>query len=222
MNKSCINCGAQLDEAAKFCAGCGTQQAEPPAQAEVQPPIQQAQPVIQPEAQPPKKKKSKKPLIIGGAVGAVALALAAVLIFTNVFGLFGKSGLFGTDGAWKDWKPTNFGKATFTLDEANSVSGEYIADGKTPLTLTTTDSNGLTWTLVIPTDGYYKPVTVTMTPMTDVSIGKLDSVPGGVQLSPDGINFTRPAKLTVSGPGITDKTNMLQGKHDGADVGFVQ
>ena len=61
---------------------------QPLQQPAYQQPVQQ--PVYQPQA--PVKKKSKKPLIIGGATGVVALGLAAVLIFTNCFGLLGKGG----------------------------------------------------------------------------------------------------------------------------------
>ena len=199
----CSNCGVQLGDAEKFCGKCGNATGKQAAPAP--PPAQQPQDKA--------KKKSKKPLIIGGVVGVTAIALAAVLIFTNGFGLLGKIG-----GGKDNEKPSVIGNATFTLDNGNSVSGEYIADNKTPLTLTTTDSVGLTWTLEIPADSYNKAVTITMTPMTSASIKGLGDLPGGVQLAPDGIEFTRPAKLTVSGAGIDGKTMMLQGKHDGRDV----
>ena len=98
----CSNCGAQHSDAEKFCGECGYPTAKTaapvqtaqPQQAVAPPPIQQ--PAYQSEA--PVKKKSKKPLIIGGATGVVVLGLAAVLIFTNGFGLFGNGNGNGGGG----------------------------------------------------------------------------------------------------------------------------
>jgi len=124
----CTKCGKQVADGAKFCTSCGqtlvqAQQPAAPAQPQqqyvqqVQPQqqyVQQVQPQqqniyqAQPAMRPPMdlKKKGKTPFIIGGAV-AVA-ALAAVLIFTNVFGLF---------------KQTNVGK-----NNSNGVG--YYIDGE--------------------------------------------------------------------------------------------
>ena len=112
MAKFCTGCGTPLGDAAKFCPGCGAQTAAAGAQAasppqQAQPPQQpapvQAQPQYQQPYMPPQyqqpympapaapQKKSKAPFFIGGAVGALAVVLAVVLIATNVFGLLGKS-----------------------------------------------------------------------------------------------------------------------------------
>jgi len=99
MAKFCTGCGAPLEDAAKFCASCGAQveqQAQPPQPPQpLQPPqpppyAQYQQPPYQQPympAPPAPPKKSKKPLIIGGSVGALAIVLAIVLVATNVFGL---------------------------------------------------------------------------------------------------------------------------------------
>jgi len=90
----CTNCGKQAKGGAKFCTSCGKAMAQPQQlAAPVQPrqpaaPVQPQQQNIQqtlPAVKPPMdlKKKSNSPFIIVGAV-----AVAAVLIFTNVFGLF--------------------------------------------------------------------------------------------------------------------------------------
>jgi len=127
-----MNCGKQLDEAAKFCAGCGAKSEQPaPVQAAQpqQPP--QAQPYIQPQQQyqqpyapqyqqayaPAPKPKSKTPLIVGGIGGALALVFVVVLIATNVFGLLGKidSGELGDINVGGSSTPgnTNGGKIDF-------------------------------------------------------------------------------------------------------------
>jgi len=93
----CSNCGAQIDGTKKICPVCGTavQTSAQPAKS-AQP--QKAAPTPQPGYHPtyqlpsPARKKNKKPLIIGVAAGVVALGLAAVLIFTNCFGLRRKGG----------------------------------------------------------------------------------------------------------------------------------
>ena len=87
MARFCSNCGAQLDDALKFCTACGTAQAPAP--------VQQAQPQYQQQpyapapasAPPPAKKKSKAPLVIVALLLVVGLAAAGV--FTKGFGLFG-------------------------------------------------------------------------------------------------------------------------------------
>jgi len=73
MAKFCSSCGAQLDEAAKFCPGCGTQQVQ--AQ---QPNVPQYQQSYAPPPSLPKK-KSKAPLIVGGAIALVVLIVAIAL-----------------------------------------------------------------------------------------------------------------------------------------------
>ena len=119
---------------------------------------------------------------------------------------------------WEDYELLTFGEATFTADTAKTVSGNYTTDDRTPLALTVTDGNGLTWTLEIPADAYGVPVEISMTPLNDVYIGEYGEATGGVQLSPDGMLFLHPVKLTVSGAGITEDTIMFQGNHNGGDV----
>ena len=73
MAKFCTNCGAPLEDAAKFCPGCGTQQVQ----------VQQsyAPPSPQSYAPPPSlpKKKSKAPFIIAGAAALLVLIVVIAL-----------------------------------------------------------------------------------------------------------------------------------------------
>ena len=120
-NSFCTECGKALSPGKNFCGGCGASvNAGAGTSAPAQQPVYAQQPQNAPvmsekqtehmqqspqqptlPAQPqqqvgyaptvPVNKKIKPPLIIGGIVGVGVIALAMVLIFTNVFGLFGKS-----------------------------------------------------------------------------------------------------------------------------------
>lgn len=87
MSKFCANCGTALEEDARFCQSCGSEQPDisvsvfQPVNAEQ--PMQQTpvwqQPVQQP-MQPEKPKKSKKKLALIGGIAAAVVALALVFI----------------------------------------------------------------------------------------------------------------------------------------------
>jgi len=250
----CPNCGTQLDAALKFCTNCGTALTQPqPAQHQqpyAQPQYQQPQ-VQQPYAPPPApqpKKKTKAPLIIGGVTGVVALALVAVLVFTNGFGLFGGGrdnpggnsddsdidigdfNLIDADGRdWSKYDWTNFdpadlpvdlGKASFTVDKSATATSEYVPGE--PLTLSVTDSAGATWTLDIPGHALMYPDTITITAVKDITADELGSFDGGVILEPDGLQFLEPATLTASGGGWGGDCILLTGGHDGSNLNFVE
>jgi len=256
MASFCTNCSAVLDGAKKFCTSCGAAVQTP-----VQQPAHQPHPINQPQA--PAKKKSKKLLIIGGATGAVALTVAAVLIFNSVFGLFGNESGSNSDPTsennnptstssggnngggnvnggsddpvvtdpfvlnydWTNFDPADFinplGDATFTVDSANSATGEFFADDETPLSLSLTDSAGAVWTLDIPAFALLSPETIKMTALSDVKLGG-DTLDGGVLLSPAGLTFIQPATLTVRGPGCGEDSVIFEGEHDGNNMTFTE
>ena len=96
MSKFCPNCGNALADNAMFCGSCGAKQETAP----TQPPVQTAEPIYQQPAEPmyqqpaepmyqqfdyappTQPKKSKKGLVIGLAVAAIAVA-AALFIFLS-------------------------------------------------------------------------------------------------------------------------------------------
>jgi hypothetical protein len=134
------------------------------------------------------------------------------------------------DPYWKNYDWDNFklsdliehiepvDRATFTVDTSTRVTGEFFADGETPLTLSMTDSVGLTWTLDIPPYALPYPTTITMTAMKDVTLDGLGWMDGGVVLEPDGLTFITPATLTVSGGELSTGVFMMLGEHDGGNV----
>ena len=84
MAKFCMNCGAQLEDNAKFCMSCGTKVEEMAVPAAASSAETAATPAAAPVSYPGPaipKKKGKTGLIIGIAVGVVALiAVLAVLL----------------------------------------------------------------------------------------------------------------------------------------------
>lgn len=119
------------------------------------------------------------------------------------------------------YEPKTLGRATFTVEDTQSASFQYPADGADNATMSITDSNGLTWRLDIPKDALQKTQTIKMTAMRTVSVDTLGVMKGGVILEPDGLTFLEPAKLTVTGEGLSAKSLLLTGKNDGSDLSFT-
>lgn len=118
------------------------------------------------------------------------------------------------------YEPKTLGSATFMADDTKSTSINYPANG-TDATLRITDSNGLTWRLDIPKDALPQSQTIKMTAMRNVSVDTLGAMKGGVILEPDGLTFLEPAKLTVTGEGLSAKSLLLTGKKDGSSLSFT-
>ena len=128
----CTNCGAQIKDGAKFCASCG--QARTPSSVTL--PVQQME-NIQPQHQKPSpvNKKIKLPLIIGGVVGVVVIALLIVLIFTNGFGILNKTDGFAgiiTGGNLNEANAESSGVNTYEIfGDGNLISTPQRLKAKT-------------------------------------------------------------------------------------------
>ena len=112
MTKFCTGCGAQLSDEAKFCPSCGAQQVQ--AQQPYAPQHQQA---YAPAPAAPKK-KSKAPLIIGGAIALV------ILITVVAFSGREDSGLDpgGNDSPTHSAPGPTFGNSMNSLGNTTSTS----------------------------------------------------------------------------------------------------
>ena len=129
------------------------------------------------------------------------------------------------DSFWLNYDWDNFdiydmvetlGDAAFTVDSANKATGEFTPG--IPLSLSVTDSEGVTWTLDVPAGALLTGETITMTALRDITTdGLFDTLDGGVLLEPDGLYFYSPATLTVSGDDCVDAI-MLVGNHDGGNL----
>lgn len=116
------------------------------------------------------------------------------------------------------------GNVTFSADDAAAVERE-LAPQHEALEMQVVDGAGLTWTLKIPAGALDIPETVRMVPLTGLDGSAIREsagvVRGGVQLEPDGLAFSTPLELTVSGPGLEGPTLILSGDQQGARVDFT-
>lgn len=117
------------------------------------------------------------------------------------------------------YEPESLGSATFTVDDSKKSSVNFPGDG-TDASVSVTDKNGLTWRLDIPKDALLEPQTIKMTAMSSVTVDSLGELAGGIVLEPDGLTFLAPAKLTVTGDGVTSNSMLLTGKLDGSNLTF--
>jgi hypothetical protein len=87
-----------------------------------------------------------------------------------------------------------------TTDTARGASAEITPfDGGT---VRATGADGITYTLVVPPGAVGTPTTVTLTPVTEVTgLPGLDAPLAGVHGGPAGLQFARPARLTIEVPG---------------------
>lgn len=85
--------------------------------------------------------------------------------------------------------------ANITLDTAKAVSKKLFLEGGT---LETKGSDGVTYTLTIPSDALQFPTTITMTPLANLTGVPLGEKSYGVQLSPDGLEFLNFASLKIT------------------------
>ena len=137
-----------------------------------------------------------------------------------------------------DATPTAFQTGTFTLadgpveflgnvkfvpDTARSGSLYFAADSS-PATLSVTNAAGWVWTLNFPADALLSPRAITLTPFAgvDSSAAKLP-VSAGVQLEPDGLQFSDGVTLTVTPPApLGPHASLMMAGNDGSDLYFVQ
>ncbi|MCL2888855.1 MAG: hypothetical protein FWE65_00350, partial [Eggerthellaceae bacterium] len=126
---------------------------------------------------------------------------------------------------WDNFDPADFieplGDATFAVDYENSDTGEFLADGETPLILSVTDNAGAVWTLEVPANALLSPETLTMTVLRDVRLAG-EGLDGGVLLSPSGLAFFEPAMLRVTGEGCGEDSVIYEGAHDGRNMSITE
>ena len=119
--------------------------------------------------------------------------------------------------------PASFvGNVRFTPDSSRRKSVSFPADG-TAATLSITDSSGYVWTLSMPGDALITPRTISITPY--VTIDSSQSwlpIVAGVQLEPDGIQFSHAVGLTVTPPSpLGTNVMLMMGANDGSALYFV-
>jgi len=114
------------------------------------------------------------------------------------------------------------GNAHFTLDTAHAGSLDFAADGS-PGRLSVTNAAGWIWTLSFPADALLIPRTIGMTPFASVDASaSLLPMAAGVQLSPEGLQFSAGITLTVTPPApLGPHAALLMADADGSNLHFV-
>ena len=115
------------------------------------------------------------------------------------------------------------GNIKYTPDLARAGSLYFPADGTTA-TLSVTNAGGWVWTLTFPADALITPREITMTPFASVDSGDaLLPITTGVQLEPDGIQFSDGVTLTVT-PSVAlgSHASLMMAGDNGSAIYFVQ
>jgi hypothetical protein len=120
-------------------------------------------------------------------------------------------------------RPTSFyslGNAVMTPDANRKASVRYTPLGG-PVSLELADAEGNTWRLDIPENALPYGETITMQLMNSIQSGvvsgKLNS---GIILQPEGLQFTIPAALTITGHKAADKSYVFSGNKAGENLNF--
>ena len=117
----------------------------------------------------------------------------------------------------------DLGSISYTLDTARQVSQtfDFLTGGD--IVLTTVDANGYGWMLSIPADALFLNETITMTPFATLDVSQSEAkLISGVQLEPDGLQFTDVVRLSVTAP--SDKSGVgliFSMNQDGSNVAFA-
>ena len=115
----------------------------------------------------------------------------------------------------------SLGSAVMTPDENKVSSVDYSPMGGAVF-LEIKDSAGNLWRLDIPANALPYGETVSMqlseNIASDIVSGRLNA---GVILQPEGLQFTIPATLTVTGPVVSDRTCVFFGSHSGENLSFA-
>ena len=115
------------------------------------------------------------------------------------------------------------GNVRFTPDSSRRQSVSFPANG-TATTLSVTNASGYVWTLSMPSDALITPRTISLTPFLaiDSSQSWLPIV-AGVQLEPDGIQFSHAVNLTVTPPSpLGTNVMLMMAENDGSALYFVE
>ena len=117
----------------------------------------------------------------------------------------------------------DLGSISYTLDTARQVSQtfDFLTGGD--IVLTTADANGYGWMLSIPADALFLNETITMTPFATLDASQSEAkLISGVQLEPDGLQFTDVVRLSVTAPSDKPGVGLIFSMNqDGSNVAFA-
>ena len=156
------------------------------------------------------------------AAGSYVMSLFFTSPNTGHFYLTGTGGFEAGKFMMTDGPAEFLGNVGFVPDATRRSSGLFPANGQ-PLTLTVTDAGGYVWQLALPGDALLTPRLISVTPF-----GNIDSsqtwlrVASGVQLEPDGMQFSDAVTLTVTPPdALGANATLVMAQDDGSALHFV-
>jgi hypothetical protein len=119
--------------------------------------------------------------------------------------------------------PVDFGTISYTLDTARQVSDTFDFNSGEGLILTAADANGYGWMLSIPADALLSNTEIKMTPFATLDVSQSGAkIISGVQLEPDGLQFTDAVRLSVTAPGDDPGVGLIFSfQQDGSEVAFA-
>lgn len=112
------------------------------------------------------------------------------------------------------------GIVKFEKDSSSKVSLQYDTDSSNEQQVRLETPDGLVWDLIIPAHALLEDATITMTSLKNVESPSIGSIKAGVLLEPDGLQFYKPATLTLSGNAGSNPL-LLSGNHDGSKTGLA-
>ncbi len=114
----------------------------------------------------------------------------------------------------------SLGNAALTLDKNQKVVAQYKPFGG-PVSMELKDESGNTWRLDIPENALPYGETITMQLAEKIEADKLSGQPqAGIILQPEGLQFTKPAMLIVTG--AKEQTCLFSGTSEGKELNFFQ
>lgn len=114
----------------------------------------------------------------------------------------------------------SLGNAALTLDKNRKVVVEYKPFGGA-VSIELKDESGNTWRLDIPENALPYGETITMQLTENIEADMLSGKPQtGIILQPEGLQFTKPAMLTVTG--VEEQTCLFFGTSEGKELNFFQ
>jgi len=115
----------------------------------------------------------------------------------------------------------SLGGASLTLDKTKTAPVSYMPLGG-PFSMEVEDDGGNTWRLDIPDNALPYVQTISMQLTSDIQSDVVSGqISGGIVFQPEGLQFTIPATLTVTGPMVSENTCVFAGDSKGKNLGFA-
>jgi hypothetical protein len=113
------------------------------------------------------------------------------------------------------------GGVSYEVDHTNSVELFVDANATQEQILSLEADDGLVWTLTVPPNAVAESVLIKISALVNIESDALGSLKTGVLLEPDGLEFSSPVTLQITGEGLGVHPIIFRGSHDGTEVDFA-